>query len=635
MSKILIITANLKDWTKNSGGKERTATLIEALDRYDVTLLSFSWFNEVIDKKLSNGIYQIQPAVKLNVYNKRKRLLNDIAQQNHDIAFELLKDDLSDFSKMANKLAEDSDLVILDHYSLAPLITNINKVPIIYNSHNCELSMAKQLYPSDKEVIDIVRKMEKQAIDKATAITYCSQKDFEEMQDYYGADIKGEYIPNGCISMPKPNNNKRLKSKDILFVGSGHPPNVIAARYIAEMAKNFPEFNFLIAGSASYAINKKNITDNLMILGEVKDEELDKLFKESFAFFNPMTKGSGTHLKMMKALSYGIPIISSTIGARGFSRKTIKSAILIADSTKQFSDAIKKLQDKQSYLKYCEGSYEMSANFDWEKIKSDYVKFISKHIKTDKSKKQTIKLKKQKILISSISRNDSKYIDKYYSKIKNIARKFPEHEFYLSIYENDSDDDTKQKIFSKDYSMFAGVSIISETLNTEYYGSTKDLDRVKNLSIARNKSLTANNFIDLVDYLLVIDVDIDFDEDTFDKVLSFHSKQKNAHIVSATSIRGEDLYDQWATRVDSEYSEKGKEYYNKYKNSEYKKYYSVSNGFCLYSAEPFKKGIRFDYINTVSGKSDCEMVVVCQKFRNAGYENIFMLHSAKVYHNHN
>ena len=131
MSKILIITANLKDWTKNSGGKERTATLIEALDRYDVTLLSFSWFNEVIDKKLSNGIYQIQPAVKLNVYNKRKRLLNDIAQQNHDIAFELLKDDLSDFSKMANKLAEDSDLVILDHYSLAPLIANINKVPII------------------------------------------------------------------------------------------------------------------------------------------------------------------------------------------------------------------------------------------------------------------------------------------------------------------------------------------------------------------------------------------------------------------------------------------------------------------------------------------------------------------------
>ena len=177
--------------------------------------------------------------------------------------------------------------------------------------------------------------MEKQAIDKATAITYCSQKDFEEMQDYYGADIKGEYIPNGCISMPKPNNNKRLKSKDILFVGSGHPPNVIAARYIAEMAKNFPEFNFLIAGSAGYAINKKNITDNLMILGEVKDEELDKLFKESFAFFNPMTKGSGTHLKMMKALSYGIPIITSTIGARGFSKTEIEKAMLIANTDQE------------------------------------------------------------------------------------------------------------------------------------------------------------------------------------------------------------------------------------------------------------------------------------------------------------
>lgn len=635
MSKILIVTANLKDWTKNSGGKERTATLIEALsDKHQVTLLSFSWSNEPIDEVLDNGVHQIQPGIKLSIYNRRKKLINSIAKVNHDIVFELLKLELSDFSKQIKKLSKDSDLVILDHFSLAPLMPDIDNVPVIYNSHNCEITMAEQLYPQEEEVVRIVETMEKDALKKSVAVTYCSSKDFEEMQNHYGKNIKGIYIPNGCSMQNQTDYKKRMSSIDILFVGSGHPPNVIAANSVLDIAKTSPQFNFLIVGGAGYGIKQKNIPDNVKILGHVSDQILDKLFKESFAFINPMTKGSGTHLKMMKALSYGIPIISSTIGARGFSQKNINESILIADSSKDARLQLLNLQNEKKYKEYSDNCFKNSKEYDWEIIKKEYADFIDKNIIEKKPKSKT-PLVKEKILITSILRNDARFIDNYYLRIKDLVKKFPEYDFYVSIYENDSNDGTKQKLLSKDFSMFSGFSIISENINTPFFGSTKDEERVKNLSIARNKSLLGGDFLNIVDYILVIDIDIDFKSETFEKIIEFKNLEKDFDVVSATSIKRGELYDQWATRMGPEYSSDIKEYYEKNKKEKYSKYYSVSNGFCFYKSRPFKDGVRFGYINLVTGKPDCEMVVVCQSLHKNGYHNIYMLHNTQVFHNHN
>ena len=60
MSKVLIVSGNLRDWSKNSGGKERTATLSEALHEHDVTFFSFAWGQESMNVQLPNGIRQVQ-----------------------------------------------------------------------------------------------------------------------------------------------------------------------------------------------------------------------------------------------------------------------------------------------------------------------------------------------------------------------------------------------------------------------------------------------------------------------------------------------------------------------------------------------------------------------------------------------
>jgi hypothetical protein len=637
MAKILVVSANLPDWSKNSGGKERTASLLEALTNHQITFLSFNWNNELINKKIGNNITYLQPQIGSAMYRRRKNLIANFASTNHDAVFEILKDDIDIFTKVLKDLSTEHDILIVDHYSVSPLVKDIKNIPIIYNSHNAELELGKQVHGGNPELLNLVEQMETRILKQAKEITYCSKLDFIKLQSHYGKDITGTYIPNGTTMKNKINYKDRLKSRDIIFVGSGHPPNKIAAKAVVSFAKSLPEFNFIIIGGCGSGIKPSSISSNVQVVGHVDDETLDKYFRTSFAFINPMSGGSGTHLKMMKALGYGIPIITSTIGARGFSDQEIKEAMLIADTEDETYEQIKVLKNENAYEELCSNSYKHGQTYDWELIKKDYANFVDECIAKYVNKKivkTEISKKKEKILICSIARNDEDFYVNYYNRLRAMVDSFPEYEFYLSLYENDSTDITKNLIFKQDYSMFSGVSIISENINTKFYGSTKDEDRVKNLSIARNKTVEANNFLDEADYVLVIDIDVEFKMPAVGKILNFKNLEPNFDIVAAATLRKRVLYDQWATREGPEYDRAIQENFEEYRKLPYKKYYSVSSGFCLYKAEAFKNGARWNYINYVTGNPDCEMVVVCQDFSKRGYNNIYMMHEAEMFHDH-
>lgn len=638
MAKILVVSANLRNWTKDSGGKERTATLMEALTDHSVTFLSFSWTGEVFEKYINRNIHQIQPPTPAPAIKKFKEVTRDIAKNNYDLAFEILKDELVFFTQKIAELAESADLVIVDHASIGPLVPRLN-VPIVFNSHNCEVSMAKQLYPEQKGLIQIVEKAEKELLAKSDAVTYCSKQDIKELEDNYGKINKSIYIPNGAVKQNDVDPKLRMQSKNILFVGSGHPPNVAAAKKLVPLAKLMPEYNFLIAGNAGVNLSFDSYPKNLKILGHVNDNELHKHFQTSLAFINPMDAGSGTHLKMMKALSYGIPIITSKIGARGFTNEEIEESMLIAESLQDIQKAILKLSNEKTVKELVAGSKHVFKEYDWANIQETYAKFINKMVGAKPKTKKNSKAKeekpkeKEKVLVYSIIRNREHNINKFYLQLKQLVAESPEFDFYLSIYENDSDDQTKQQIFSKDWSFFKGVSIITENINTKYFTSVKDAQRVENLAKARNRAIEAGGFLNKVDYVLMVEGDVVYDASHARQLLTFKEKEPNFDIVSTISLRKNGKhYDWWATRTSAIYDETKSEIEPDYKTKKYGKYYSTSNGLCLYKAKPFQDGIRHGWINTVTKDFDCEMVVLCQEFHKKGYSNIYILYTAEAHH---
>lgn len=635
MANILIISSNLKNWDKNSGGSERTATLAEALTGHDVTFLCFAWDASSEIKKISNNIKFIRPNTESAVIQKHKATIKRDAKANHDITKYLYKKYLKTFNKQVWQLSSKSDLVILDHFSAVPFIEDIiGTVPIIYNSHNAEITMANQLHPEDSFVNEIVEKMERLAVSKSIAMTYCSEKDFKEINKYYNTVPEDSaYIPNGTIIMDKISPKKRMISKDIIFVGSGHPPNVIAANKIIDIAKAMPKYNFIIVGGAGNGLDKKMLPENMFTLGVVSDDVLDSLFSKSFAFINPMESGSGTHLKMMKALSYGIPIITSQIGARGFSENEIKKSMIVAETTDDCVEAIKSLSDAKLYDNFSSNGFDVAKSYDWEIIKKKYLSFVNSIIdKNITIKKQPANFKKEKVLLYSIVRNIEPKFDQYYQQIKKIVKTFPEYEFYLSIYENDSSDRTKSRLHTTDWSFLSGVSVVTENIQTDFYGSVKDPMRVENLSRARNKAIEAGGFLNRVDYVFMVEGDVAFNMASVKELLNFKNIKPNFDVVSAVSIRKNGShYDWWATRTGPIYNSNESELDPSYKRKHYGEYYSTSNGLVLYRAKPFQEGIRHGWINTVTKEFDCEMVVLCQNFRAKGYNNIYINYKSEAF----
>jgi glycosyltransferase involved in cell wall biosynthesis len=637
MANILFINANMgkPEMHKSSGGAIRTMALIEALKDHNVTFFSFGWDTTVHNYKVNDNLTYVYPGVEPRAIQMKNRIMARYAN-NPDLCVQVMYKDLKQARKKFQDLLVGVDLVILEHYSGAPFLNEVTDIPIIYSSQNCEIFMANQIFGEDSEAAKVTRQMEEFAISKADALMYCSGEDLVHLEEYYGIGCPAYYVPNGADKKGITRPDIRKKSKNIFFVGSGHPPNIVAANAVIPIARLMPEYTFTLCGSASngVSVKKQLVPDNVQILGKVSDEELDMIFRDSFAFINPMETGSGTHLKMMEALSYGIPIITSTVGARGFSQEDKNSAMIVADGVQEMIDAIAKLEDVNNYSKIVEGTQKAFKSYDWDTVKTNFAYDVEQVIgDVETTVKEIINDKKESVLIYSIVRNIETRADVYYQQIKSIVEKSPDYDFYLSIYENDSTDKTKQLLFSKDWSFFSGVSIITENINTKFYGSVKDATRVENLAKARNKAIEAGGFLDKVDYILMIEGDNRFKTQAARELLNFKNVEPDFDVVSSVSIRPSGThYDWWATRTSPIFNPTKSELDPQYKQKDYGKYYSTSNGLCLYRAKPFQEGIRHGWINNVTNEFDCEMVVVCQNLRDAGYNNIYINYKALSFH---
>jgi hypothetical protein len=209
---------------------------------------------------------------------------------------------------------ENPDLIILEHPWLVGYTAGR---PYIYDAHNAEHESFLTRFGSGVEA-QHVRALEKQAVEGATAITYCSEADLETLHKAYTITAPTIHVPNG-VTLPE--GVTPAVTRNLLFVGGVYQPNIEAAQRLVNLAPFLPEYTIQIVGGCSQYV--RNTTSNVELHGHVTDENLDTLFRQAYAFVNLVTEGSGTHLKLGRALAYHLPIITTPIGARGYKTVTI------------------------------------------------------------------------------------------------------------------------------------------------------------------------------------------------------------------------------------------------------------------------------------------------------------------------
>lgn len=101
----------------------------------------------------------------------------------------------------------------------------------------------------------------------------------------------------------------------VLFVGSRHPPNLVAVRRLRDLAPRSPEATFVVAGSCAEPCRD----GNLLATGSVDDAALALLYQSAALVLVPLETGTGSSLKTIEAMAAARPVLGTSVAFRGMS----------------------------------------------------------------------------------------------------------------------------------------------------------------------------------------------------------------------------------------------------------------------------------------------------------------------------
>ncbi|MBW1947332.1 MAG: glycosyltransferase, partial [Deltaproteobacteria bacterium] len=138
--------------------------------------------------------------------------------------------------------------------------------------------------------------------------------------------------------------------KDLMFIGGyEHRPNEDAMVYFVEdifplIRKEIPGIRLFVVGNKPSERVLGLASDNVEVTGYVKD--VSPYFKQSRLFVSPLRYGAGMKGKIGQSMSFGLPVVTTEVGAEGIGLKDGETA-LIADTVDDFSQAVIQLYNDE------------------------------------------------------------------------------------------------------------------------------------------------------------------------------------------------------------------------------------------------------------------------------------------------
>jgi len=293
-----------------------------------------------------------------------------------------------DFIGALSNECKDADLVIASHPYLYHAIRDVYKGRLWYEAHNVEYDMKSSILPESplrNEYLERVREAERQCSLDAELILSVSEEDKARLMELYGLEEnKILIVPNGMDFRTASSNRlvqdkkRRLKERlgfgsrpVVLFMGSYHGPNIEALKAIKQIVSKCPEFLFLIVGSVCLHEEASDMPENVKPLGVLNEDEKNVVLNASDIALNPVMGGSGSNLKLLEYIGYGIPVVTTPHGNRGYGFKD-KVHLLVAEVS-EFPHMLKDSlsADTLSLQPMAENAKQFaSSRYDWSVIAS-------------------------------------------------------------------------------------------------------------------------------------------------------------------------------------------------------------------------------------------------------------------------
>lgn len=154
-------------------------------------------------------------------------------------------------------------------------------------------------------------------------------------------------IENGVGALPDPA-WRCPGGADLLYAGSlTYRPNAEAVAYFAgeilpRLGRDARDARLLVTGALPATLPPGVGHDRVELTGWLDDRALDAAYRRSRACVIPLVSGTGTRIKVLEALGYGIPVVSTSKGVEGLNLAP-NVDFLRADTPGDFAAAIGRL----------------------------------------------------------------------------------------------------------------------------------------------------------------------------------------------------------------------------------------------------------------------------------------------------
>jgi len=290
-------------------------------------------------------------------------------------------------------------IIWAEHSYLYPLAERCQQIfpnsQIIVNAHNIEFQLKRSLAAGRSDWLGrfwlsensrLYHSIESRMVRMAASVLCCSEADAARLRQLKSGKAAISVVPNGIDTHSFLPSVTPPAHELIVFTGTaGYAPNDDAVRWLLadvfpDVLKACPHAKLLLAGRNA-ARNWARLAQNHANV-EIVCSPLDMrpLLQGALVAIVPLRQGSGTRFKILEAMSTGLPVVSTALGAEGLP-VTHGQNILIADTSDELAASVRLLlNNKPLRQKLADAARQLvTEQLDWSGIRYRMIDSLREH----------------------------------------------------------------------------------------------------------------------------------------------------------------------------------------------------------------------------------------------------------------
>jgi len=276
----------------------------------------------------------------------------------------------SGFEDWVAKHGQDLDYVLLSRPSVAkeylPAVRAHSRAKVLFYGHDLHYARLLNEYElkrdeAAKREAEAMRTIEEALWRSVDVVYYPSPTETEAVLQAVPGVVARTLPPYFFDASKDATVRGPQERSGILFVaGFGHPPNVDAAKWLVEeilprIRTRMPGVPVWLVGSNPTAEVQRLAEEDVTVTGYVTDEQLLAFYRSARVAIVPLRFGAGVKSKVVEALNYGIPLVTTPVGVQGLAG--LQDRLSVSDNPEVLAQqTIRLLEDDALWLECAESA---------------------------------------------------------------------------------------------------------------------------------------------------------------------------------------------------------------------------------------------------------------------------------------